>query len=576
MAIRRKKTASKPAAPRKPPSPKKPAKKAAKKTAKQATSRLTPAKVSTPKKATPRQAAKKAAKKIAKKATPRQAPARKVAASRTKKAPARKSVVKKTPARKAAAKKTPARKAAAKKTPARKAPAKKATTAKPARKAARTPAARPAATKGRAGKAARPADLSWLDRFPALAALRQDAASGELGLTWLGEREANAGGREAAAHYADSWHLGTLWSDELWAACQEVVAGLLKVAEGPAFCRRQMMEERCSLYMHPDRPGELLLALSHKFPALLWVPFEATADGLRAALGAFWPEQRIPRLSLPRELRVFLGYMHSVYVPNPYSGEMEAAGHHELDRHWTSSPAMDPQCWGTAYRDDPWSEQRGIGGMAATLGIVAASRELRQQEDGAVSTFTQRTTFSRSQLGIETHRRGIYVGVLRYRPNPFPALVQRFNERCHTTFPTDLPIDLVASLHGFQFLTAEALSRALDEQTSDGARVAYLEALAAVRHPDLAFTEELRRWAAHPSLELRAAVVNSALQYNWMFLLEDMAAQDQPEDLGEFLRQTLVDGVAPPQYNDMGEPDWTDESDESDESDDESDEEAGE
>ena len=92
---------------------------------------------------------------------------------------------------------------------------------------------------------------------------------------------------------------------------------------------------------------------------------------------------------------------------------------------------------------------------------------------------------------------------------------------------------------------------------------------------DTADVAEIREFASsglvdgvttNPSLAVRGAVVNAALQYNWMFVLEDMAAQEQPGDLGEFLRDALRDGIAPPEYNELGEPDWLyeDEGDEGD------------
>ncbi|MGC4066409.1 MAG: tetratricopeptide repeat protein [Polyangiaceae bacterium] len=76
-------------------------------------------------------------------------------------------------------------------------------------------------------------DAGWLDAWPVLARLRDDEGLRALGLRFVDEASGRAGGNALRAHYASNFHLGTLWTEGLWSACQAVAAPLTLLATGP-------------------------------------------------------------------------------------------------------------------------------------------------------------------------------------------------------------------------------------------------------------------------------------------------------------------------------------------------------
>lgn len=423
-------------------------------------------------------------------------------------------------------------------------------------------------------KTAKPAppDLGWLKAFEALFAMRADAKLAEIGIAFVSEEESREGGLALAEHYANTWHLGILWTDELWKACQALSQGKRLLARGPKSRDLNGSETESQVYFDPETPDRLWFAPSFEVPPIFWISLPARADALYEAIAEFFPVRRIPRLALPRTCRAFMGYQSQLVVPNPYSGELEHAGPHELDRHFAFSPFADSFVWGSAEPDDPWPER--IPPQAGySIKIVSFSRKMRAQRKGATARFTRRTLFSRSHLAVEIHRGGLYVWEIRYRPSRHTAVMEQFNRQFGTSYPIDLPFDVIGALMGFDFALPEWLEERLEQQSDPGQIAAYLQVIAAVRHCDLSVTDLLQKYAGHEALQVRAAIVNIAIQYNWEFLLENIGINESSPELLQFIDQVLSDGIAPQQFNELGEPIEGDEDGEEEDGDDEDDEE---
>jgi tetratricopeptide (TPR) repeat protein len=413
-------------------------------------------------------------------------------------------------------------------------------------------------------------ETRWLDAYPTLAALRDAAGLHELGVRFADEAAGIRGGDELRAHYADSLHLGTLWTDSLWTACRAVAAPLTLIAAGPDVAGSRNVGNVASpvlLFADLGAPDHVWLAPSETFPAALFTRVASTPAAVADAIRRLFLD--VPRIvtDLPAVARAVMGYLHEVRVPNPYSGELEEAGPHELERHFNFSPSADPQTWGTAFADDPWPDR--MPAAPATM-LVSLSRDRRAQQRGGVARITRRTLFSRSHLGIEIHQphgARFYVWHVRFRPNPFPETIERYNAAANTHFPTDLPADVVASVIGFGWATDADLVPMLDHPDTEHACLAW-QLRAGLRHGEVATTEELRRWIAARSLAepQRAAMAQLCLDYGWRSLLDELVVAEPPGDLRDRMLRVLELGIPEPTFNEMGEPDglYPDEDDEDD------------
>jgi predicted negative regulator of RcsB-dependent stress response len=402
----------------------------------------------------------------------------------------------------------------------------------------------------------RRAGARWLDAHPQLAALREHAGLRARGVTFVDEAAAREGGDSLRAYYGESLHLGTLWVPPMWAECQRIAAPLWLLASGPAIPGARHVGElkaHVVLYVDPSAPERVWLGPHAEFPAALLTELPADGDAIAAALDSLYlhPPQRITEL--PRTLRAFMGYPNQLVVPSPYSGEMEGAGPHELDRHYNFSPALDPLIWGGAYADDPWPDA-----MPPTpqVRMIMLARERRQQRRGTVARLTRRALFSRAHVGYEIHQvstNTIYVWHIRYKPNPYPATIERYNAACGTDYPSDLPADVVAGIVGFDWLTAasaEAQLGVVEPQLVP----AYLAVIAAIRCEDLEVTQLLREWAAKLDLIGRRVVANLCLSYGWRTLLEQLTLAEPDEELRGLMLQALIAPMPETEFSDMGEP----------------------
>jgi hypothetical protein len=367
-------------------------------------------------------------------------------------------------------------------------------------------------------------------------------------LEMLGKKESKLASDSLKQRYAGAWPLGFKWTDELWLWCQQRTERARVVAYGPAYFKRSGGEFRPALV---DIEDTLYLAPNLEVPPPLWPTVED--DKVELALRSFAPVRR-SRLSLPRRVRAFMGYREATLVPNPYSGEWQQAGPHELDRHWNFSPCVDPYPWGGAYSDDPWPESIPEQ-PDRPIKLAARLDEVRAQADGGLSTFTRRSLASRAQITTEYHPGGCYVWEIRYHPNPWPEVVENFNRRLGVTFPSDLPVDVVGALYGFEFATLDQLWSMMEAKHEGPTALAgWFDVLAATGHNDLRTAYRLRRYLDHPNLEVRAALANVAVRYNWTFVLRELWDRETDVAFAAWIRGHYESGPPAPRINEMGEP----------------------
>ncbi|MCB9742520.1 MAG: hypothetical protein H6740_07975 [Alphaproteobacteria bacterium] len=398
-----------------------------------------------------------------------------------------------------------------------------------------------------------PPDLGWLERFPALAALAHDPDAAALGLRFLGEAEAQEGGQKLLEEFTGNYTLGMLWNDALFAACGEAARGKLRVADTPSVWHRNGFDVTGGLYLDPAEPERLYFLPGPSVPPVFFHEVAPTVEALSALLGHYYPSRRVPRASLSQHARLFMGYSQQLQVVHPYSGSLVPIDFHELDRHLVFSPFLDSMQWGTAFDDDPWPDrippQPGYG-----IKIGNRSREMRRQAEGGNCRFTRRSLFSRAQVGYELHGPNLWVWDIRYNPNPFPELIERLNALLGFRMPTDLPFDVAGALLGFDFMRAEDLEEGLAQAAEPGQVAAYLDVIAALRHSDPELLPLVRRYLRHEDSDLRASLANLCLRYDWLGLLEDMAVLEPDPGLAEQMLRVVIEGIAPPRFTDLGEP----------------------
>lgn len=341
--------------------------------------------------------------------------------------------------------------------------------------------------------------------------------------------------------YGGRWPHGFVWNEALWDVCAREVQKVRLVAYGPSFHKRFVGDSPSAFFAHAERPDEVLFAFHLAAPPLLWVPVVPSPGALRRLLSEHFPGIGASSSVRPDLVRALMGRPETLAVADP-AGFERVASPSVLDRHWLVSPLVDEPCWGSAFPDDPFPARVEPEGMGACW----ETRTARGQRSGAVARLTRRTLFSGSELAVETHDYGDYVWHLRFRDNPYPGVIERLNGYLPTPLPTSLPVDLAGAVAGFAFVTEAELARRLEEDAPVDSLVATLRGLAAVRHSDLAVTETLRRYGAHPDLAVRVAVADLAVSYNWEFLLEDACIRGEPDDGLRSHLERLLDGVNPP------------------------------
>lgn len=345
--------------------------------------------------------------------------------------------------------------------------------------------------------------------------------------------------------------LGVVWTDDLWDACRAAANGLRFVARGPSFHKRFVGDRDSQFYVDPRRPDKIIFAPSQEVPAVLWVSVDADPTSVRRLLEEHFPGKPVSALEFPCTLRAFMGRVTDLRLPDPLAGAAVPAMPAVLDRHWLSSPVVDEPCWGSEFVDDPLPVR--IEPSGSPLYMVNQTRAARAQTKGATARFTRRTLFTCSHLAIEMHDEGDYVWEVKFKPNPYPEVIERLNAACRTALPPELPIDAAGAVLGFEFQRAEVIESRLRHAALPEEIIVELQHLAAVRHVDVLVADILRSYIDHGDLFVREAVANLAVSYNWTFVLEDLAVRETQPELASFLAEALTHTFAPPEFNEMGE-----------------------
>lgn len=389
-----------------------------------------------------------------------------------------------------------------------------------------------------------PEQLACLDELaPWMSALRRDPELAALGLVWLGEAESERILRELLAEH-ERGPLGTMHTEATLRRSRELLATRRAVARGPGSRTRDRVEEPSLVFIDALRPQDgLWLALSASYPPFLWLRVEPRPGGVRRALAEQLSRPRLGRVDMTGRARGFLGQRARFFVPSPYTGGLEPADVVELDRHLSINPFVESASWGSAHDDDPWPDeipaQPGL-----TLKLAERQVQVAQQARGHVWSVTRRTRHSRSYLTIEVHHRDIFVAEVRYRPSPHVGVIEAMNAHFGCDYPTDLPVDAVAALLGFQFDGAPDLEAQLGRTTDPEQQAALLYVLSALRHDDLGAWPLWRRHLEHASATVRSTIGDIAVAYNYEALLEEMSLREPEAELRAEIEALLDEGIA--------------------------------
>ncbi|WP_433185962.1 hypothetical protein [Actinoallomurus sp. CA-150999] len=363
----------------------------------------------------------------------------------------------------------------------------------------------------------------WLER------LRADEGPVALGVTWLDAA--------AISDEEDGVFDGIMHTEATAEYVREHRPHMVRVASGPQYAGMNGLEGEAAWYVDMRRPERLLLAPSSSYPPFLWIPAGDTVDGMRGALGGLFPSPKPTRVTLPKTARGFMGYAGQIGVPNVYSGEFVPIDGLELDRYYTMNTFTELSSWGSAIIDDPYPDE-----FVPPIQMMAAARDFKKQSPG-VPAMTWRTAASGSYLSIEAHQGRLFVAEARYRPSPNPQVIEEMNAEFGSTFPTDLPVDVVGALIGFDFRPLDLWERELAVEEEPGHILGKMEIAVALAHGDLDAVDRLRPYFRHDAPGVRAALMNFALAYNLDSLLEELVLTETEEEIAEQLHRILDEGT---------------------------------
>ncbi|MCP2328276.1 hypothetical protein HDA40_006783 [Hamadaea flava] len=368
-----------------------------------------------------------------------------------------------------------------------------------------------------------------------LTALRLDPAVEALGVTWHDDESITRESAEADERPSD-------WGLHTQATMQHIRLNrphLVPVARGPQYTGRGLgIESDAVWYVDGRDPRQLLFAPSAAYPTFLHVPGGTTADQMAEALRGFFPAERPTRVTLPKVARGFLGYAERLGVPSPYTGQVEGIDGLTLDRYFTMNLYAEAGSWGSAYYDDPYPEEFG-----RPIEMIGIGREAQKQADG-VPSMTWRTAHSGSYVTFEAHYGEMLVGEVRYRPSTYPEVVEALNAYFGSYFPTDLPVDVIGALLGFDFQTIDMLERELDVETDLGDKLGQLHIAVALAHGDVDALARLRPYFHDDNGSYRSQAMNFLLPYNYEWMLEELVLTEPEEQLTRQLNQILDRGIS--------------------------------
>jgi hypothetical protein len=392
---------------------------------------------------------------------------------------------------------------------------------------------------------------------PWLAALARESGLRELGVQWLG-RDASTSIAERLRAAWDKGPSGTIHTATTLAAARQRLASMVPIARGPSITSRDRIEQPMIWWLDRTSPDRLWLALAEAYPPFLWIPSGTRVVALGTTLAEFVPRPRLPRLELPASARRFIGYRLQFGVPSPYTGELEPANAHELDRHFAINPFVEAGAWGSLYDDDPWPDELPAQ-PKLQLKIGARERRVTAQQRGRVWSISRRTRHSRSILTIELHHRDVFVAEVRYRPSEHTGVVVAMNREFGCDFPQDMPVDVVAALLGFRFEGARDLESQLDATSDPEIIAGLLQVLSAIRHSDLGIVRLYRRYLDHPAEVVRSTLYNVFVAHNHESLLEEATVTERDATVRAQIESVLDEGIAAIEWDPYNDYDLDDE-----------------
>lgn len=391
------------------------------------------------------------------------------------------------------------------------------------------------------------APAAWIPRAPRwLTTLIKDPAHAGWDVAWLDAKASTALGERLVEAHARAAP-GTMHTPATLAFAQELLRDCIVIGRGPNLYGRERTTAPV-LWLFDRRRDALCMAPSPSYPAFLWIPAGRDTDGMRRALASLVPQPFPSRAELTARARGFVGYRLQFGVPSPYSGELEPANAAELDRHFALNPFVEPGAWGSSRIDDPWPNQMPA---QPQLQLRMATREqvVTAQTPGRVWSISRRTRHSRSILSIELHHRDIFVAEVRYQPSPHTEVIEAFNARFGSDYPTDLPVDALGALLGFRFESAADLEAQLRPDADPAIAAGVLHVISALRHDDLSVTALYRRWLEHDDPVVRSTLYNVFVAHNHESLLEEACITESDTELRAQIEGVLDDGIAPIQWD---------------------------
>ena len=222
---------------------------------------------------------------------------------------------------------------------------------------------------------------------------RGEGLSNVAAFEWLGPQDAQALSEEVRqAFTGDVYAPGLLWSTPLWEACGARVEGMRVLARGAEVPEANGATHRPLLVLDRDAQ-RVWFAPSQLVPPVLWIDVGPTVEHALEAMTGYLPRRRTARHAFPRIVRAYGGAPSTLWVPSPYSGALEPAFTHELNRHWVMSPLVESWYWGSSQTDDPWPDAIPAQ-PARELEVLHVQQEVLQQEPGGVCAVSRRTQLS--------------------------------------------------------------------------------------------------------------------------------------------------------------------------------------
>ncbi len=291
-------------------------------------------------------------------------------------------------------------------------------------------------------------------------------------------------------------------------------------------------EQAVALWLDPDE-DQLIAGFSVLHPPALWLPLGSTTDSIAAALAPYDVKEPARVATLPRVQR---------WLKEVPPSEREAV-ESVIERF---EPWLDNASWANAHADDPWTE---LEPARNALIQGAQLREAAKETSERVTSTSYRSLWSRSVLTIEYQPfHCVFVG--RYAPVSISAPRAALDELAGEGVPSDVPLDLVASLLRGGNITVAMLDH-LRSAGADGPHAAWdpshtiarCELLPGEPAAGVALRADFERVKDDPSS--RELFVKLAIHYRHQWVLRDIAVAE-PELVRTPELAPLFEGIVPP------------------------------